>query len=288
MRLGTSLSVAFSPDGNSLATLSERSVRVVSSRDGSVGITIKARHPSHVRFSPNGRNLLVKTTSGKISLHDLDSGRSQVVRAAQGEGPAPEFATDGLVVNVGWNGVVEVIDLVAASSIQTRQFKGEMLAGLHRCGEGWVLHHSPNATSDDRPPDPCYFTQWSTVLLGDSPRYIRPELRFIRGSSLHPSCATLAVLCGAPPNQLVLIDTSSSTMVATRPIEPGGTGSGLAWSHDGQRLAVVEENAARVYGQDLALLYEARVQHAASVAFAPKDNVLAIGSWQDGCIIQLP
>src|SRR5262245_52586146 len=93
MVLGKSLSIAFSLDGELLAALTERSVRILSSADLSTRLTLKIRDPSDVRFSPSGDTFLVKNTSGRISWHAIDGRHSQVIRPDEGEGPAPDFAS---------------------------------------------------------------------------------------------------------------------------------------------------------------------------------------------------
>jgi WD40 repeat protein len=288
-RLGKSLSVAFSNDGELLATLTERSVRILSAADRSKLLTLKLRNASDVRFSPSGNAFLVKTTSGQISWHAIDGGHSEVIRPDQGEGPAPEFASSTQVVNAGWNGVVELINLASAGSVNARRFEGEAITAIHRLADGkiWLLRHSPKATAEDLPPEPCYFTSWSGEVLSGTPCFLRHELRFIRASALHPSGRVLAVVSGAPPNQLAVVDANTSTIHKTLVIEPSGTGSQVAWSPDGQCLAVVENHTVRVYDQQLVLLREFPVLYACSVGFAPDGRALAVGSWQDGSILEL-
>ena len=288
MRLGKSFSVAFSPHGEWLAALTERSVRILSSTDGSKRFEVKVRDPSDVRFSPGGDAFLVKSTSGQISWHAIDGSHSRVIPGHAGEGPSPEFASNTRVVNAGWNGLVEIIDLPSHGSVDARLFSGEGIAAIHRFdGEkGWLLRHSPKATAENLPPDACYFTRWSGELPVGVPSEVRHGLRFIRASSLHPAGEMLAVVNGAPPNQVAVIDARTSTIHETRAVEPSGTGSQLAWAPDGQRLAVVENHAVRIYDQQLVLLEEFPVPYASSVAFAPNGRALAIGSWEDGAVIK--
>lgn len=286
MRLGKSLSVTFSPDGSWLATVTERLVRILSAEDWSTRVEVKIPDPSHVRFSPGGDAFLVKATTGRISWHATDGSCSEVVRRSEGEGPAPEFAADTKIVNGSWSGALEVIDWSNPTQASVRQFEGEMIGAVHRfaTGDGWLVHHSPVATTDHLPPEPCYFSRWSGEVPTGTPSLIHHGLRFIGASALDHAGEHLAIVNGAPPNQLAVLDTTTPTIHRIRTIESGGTGSELAWSADGQRLAVVEKDAVRVYDTDLVLLREFLVPYASSVAFAPDGRAIAIGSWKNGLI----
>jgi WD40 repeat protein len=289
MTLGKSLSVAYSRDGQWLAALTERSVRVLSAVDVSERFAVKVKNPSDVRFSPNTQGFLVKTTSGRISWHAIDGSDSKVIRKNDGEGPAPVFATNKQFLNARWDGSVEVIDLDTERSLPIQSFEGEMIAAIHRLADGaaWLFLHSPRATADDRQPEPCYFSRWTGEVPSRNPRLVQHGLRFIKASAPRPSGELLAVVHGAPPNELAIVGAQDSTIHAKRTIDSGGTGSELAWSSDGRRLAVIEDHAARVYDQGLELLEEFPLRYASSVAFAPDGRALAIGSWEKGAVVQV-
>jgi hypothetical protein len=52
-------------------------------------------------------------------------------------------------------------------------------------------------------------------------------------------------------------------------------------------LALVEDHVVRVYDQELAVRNEFAVRYASSVAFAPSGQTLALGSWEEGAIVEL-
>ncbi len=240
-------------------------------------------------FNPKSDGFLIKTASGEISSHSLEASRPQRIPAVEGEGPAPQFMSDTQIVNASWDGAVEIIDLRAQRSLNSRTFAGDMIMALHRLksGDGWIMLHDPQATTDGLPADPSYFSLWSGEQPAGTPSFIRHGLRFIRASALHPAGQTLAVVYGAPPDHLALVDAKDSTIRKTIRVEFGGTGSELVWSPNGELLAVVERDAVRVYDEQLLRVREFAVPYASSVAFAPNERALAIGSWKDGVLKSL-
>jgi hypothetical protein len=142
----------------------------------------------------------------------------------------PTPATNKQFLNARWDGSVEVIELDTARSLPIRSFEGEMIAAIHRLlgGAGWLFLHSPRATADDCPPEPCYFSRWTGEVPSGNPSLVQHGLRFIKASAPHPSGELLAVVHGAPPNELAIVGAKESTLHARRTIDSGGTGSELA------------------------------------------------------------
>ncbi len=107
LRIGTSYSVAFSPDGLSLATLGrDVSVWDLGARTKSWRVH-PLSNPGDVAFSPNGRRLAVKNTAGVIVVLNAQDG-SVVVdfhNVNDGEGSNVAFSSDGrLLVDGSWSG----------------------------------------------------------------------------------------------------------------------------------------------------------------------------------------
>jgi WD40 repeat protein len=286
-RLGKSLSVTFSGDGRWLAVTTATKVRVLSPDDTSTRWELKIRDPSDVRFSPDGSTLLVKTTSGALSLHVVGrNSKGRTLGRSDGEGPAPEFAGPDQVVNASWAGLLEVIDVSRGESVARQRFPREMITAVHRSMaiSRWVILHRPKVLPDEQLPGPDYFSVWQGEVPIGTPVLVRTGLRFIRDSALHPSGGIAAVVAGGSPASLAIVDIATGIVSATRQIEYGGTTNELAWSPDGRELAVIERGAARIYDRDLELLRELPMVYACSVAYSPDGKRLAIGSWEDGAV----
>jgi len=192
-------------------------------------------------------------------------------------------------VNGTWDGLVEVLDVKSLSIVAQWRFVGEMITAIHHCAKSnnWFFVHSPKATTDSLPPEADYFSIWSGAAPTGSPVLVRPGLLFIRASALHPTCEVIAVVHGAPPTSLAIIDPMTGSVLAERRIESGGTGSQLVWSPTGKQLVVIERDAARIYDRDLELLREYPLAYACSAAFSPNGKALAIGSWKNGTVLQI-
>ena len=103
LKIGTSHAVAFSKDGELLATLG-RDVWIWNLPSRSK--TVRAHpfsNPSSAVFSLDQRNIAVKSTSGRIVIVEVQSGRTRVDFNNDGDGegsnllysPCGEFIVDG-------------------------------------------------------------------------------------------------------------------------------------------------------------------------------------------------
>ena len=206
---------------------------------------------------------------------------------SDGEGPAPEFAGADRVVNASWEGLLEIIDVGRGASVTQQRFPHEMISAVHRSVSGcrWVILHSPKATVDDRPPEPEYLSVWEGPLPTGASVLIRPGLRFIRNSALHPSGGIIAVVHGTSAASLALVDVATGVVCATRQVEYGGTTNEIAWAPGGGELAVVEREAVRIYDRSLDPLRVVSLHYPCSVAYSPDGRRLAIGSWENGIVL---
>jgi hypothetical protein len=187
-----------------------------------------------------------------------------------------------------WDGHLNILDANRLALVRSRRFDERLTRLLLDAPRArFVVEHSPRALIDDKPPDPAFFTIWD-VPPGDAPiQILRPKLSFVRSSALSVAGDVLAVVHGAPPTQLTLVDVSTATIRATVSVESGGTGGGLAWSPDG-RLAVVEDHSVTLYTPSLTRSFELEVPYACDVAFAPTGSRLAVGLWENGVVTAVP
>lgn len=286
MKLGPSYSVAYSPDGLRLAVVRARGVDVLMTSGAPLRRNIRLKHPSDVAFSPDGTLLAAKTTSGDLFIWSTDgTSEPRLVRSAGVEGTAPSFSPCGrFVVDGSWDGLVDLVGVDDGTTAWSETFPGEMICGVAATRERhlWAFLHSPKATRPNAPPAPAYVTLRSYPFQGSSVRVVTPDLAHVRSMSLSPDGGTIAIVHGAPPNSLSLVDALSGTVRQSVAIHSGGTTHGLAWSADGTNLASVQSDHVRIYSSELALLTEVASRYAAGVAFSPDGDAVALASWGAG------
>lgn len=240
MKLGPSFNLAYSPDGRRLAVIRARGVDVFTASAKWDRRRTRLAHPSHVAFSPDGSQLVTKTTAGHLFVWSTDDNVSapRLLRASGGEGGAPSFTGCGrFLVDASWNGRVDLVSVDDGTTVWTDDFPGEMLTSVHAtsdCGV-WVFLHSPRATRPDAPPVPDYLSLRTHPFQGHSRRVLRPGLAFVCSSALSPDGTRIAMTHGAPPRTLSIVDTSTADIRRHVTIHPGGTGLALAWSGDCSR-----------------------------------------------------
>jgi len=291
-KIGKSYKVAFSRDGQLLATLGRDVFIWDLALKSKVVRSHPFSHPSYAAFSPDQRYLAVKSTSGQIVIIDARSGRTVIdfKNAADGEGSNLEYSSCGqFIVDGTWNGRLSVRCASSGAREFVQDFGGEMICGVHSSGDGkhWIIVHGPRATSHDRPPPPDYFSIWSWPFRRGSYRVLPARIPFLRSSALSPDGALLAVVYGAPPDTLSVFQVEDGICAGTVPIQRGGgTPLALGWATDGLLLGSVQEPNVVFYAwPGLRKLHELALEYASDVEFSPRDGVLALGSWQIGWVL---
>ena len=290
-KIGTSYAVAFSGDGRLLATLG----RDVSIWDLALrSKVVRAHpfsHPSDAAFSPDQRHLAVRSTSGQIAIVDVRSGLTVVDfdNAAEGEGsnlqysPCGEYIADGT-----WSGRLSVRRASSGAHEFVQDYQGEGIRSVHRSDDGkhWVIAHVAKATSDERPPPPDYFSVWGWPFGSGRYRILPERIAFSQSSALSPDGALLAVVHGAPPDTLSVFRMSDGACAGAASVQSGGTGHALGWSNYGRLIASVQDqNIAFYIWPGLGKKHELALAYPSDVAFSPRGDLFAVGSWQVGWVL---
>src|SRR4051794_38325701 len=112
--LKTAHEFAFSPSGSQVAFIGGRDVTVL---DIATRKPLFAVHPianpAHIDFSPDGRRLVVKGTSGRTIVLDAKTGRllRDFRNQQEGEGDSALFtACSRFVASVSWSGLFSIRD----------------------------------------------------------------------------------------------------------------------------------------------------------------------------------
>lgn len=291
MQLGSSYAVSFSRDSSRLAVLASDVTVLDTIGKGRVFRSRPCKHPSHVLFSQDGRELFVKSTSGCLMVLDAwDGAVLRTLDAGGVEGCSPTLSASGqYLLDGSWDGRITLWDVTTGVAEWQREFAGEMIHGLCCLASRgmWLSVHSPKATTEDRPPLPDYFCLWSHPIPGMQPiRVVRPKLPFVRAVAASPTDDALAIVHGAPPRTLSVVETENWAVTATVAAEYGGCGSALAWSVRGL-LASVQNARVELYrASSLRHLGGISLPYASDVAWSADGGRLALGSWKKGRLVR--
>jgi WD40 repeat protein len=291
LKIGTSHAVAFSKDGELLATLGQDVwIWNLASRSKTVRVH-PFSHPSYAVFSPDQRSITVKNTSGRIVIVEVQSGRTIVDfnNAGDGEGsnllysPCGEFILDGT-----WAGRLSVRRASSGAREFVQDFQGETIGSVHSCGNGrrWIVAHGLKEMADDRPPPPDYFSVWEWPFRTGEYTLLPEKISFSRSSALSNDGKLLAVIHGAPPDTLSVLQLSDGACIGTTDVQAGGTGSALSWSPDGRLIASVQDGLIVFYAwPGLTTMHKLPLAYACDVAFSARGGWLALGSWEAGWVL---
>jgi WD40 repeat protein len=291
LKIGTSHAVAFSTDGELLATLG-RDVWIWNLPSRSK--TVRAHpfsHPSSAVFAPDQRNIAVKSTSGQIVVVEVQSGRTSVDfhNAGDGEGsnllysPCGEFIVDGT-----WGGRLNVRRASSGAREFVQDFPGEMIRSVHNCdgGRRWIVAHGSKATAGDRPPPPDYYSVWEWPFRTGGHTLLPKRIPFSHASALSNDGSLLAVVHGAPPDTLSVFQLSDGARVGTTDVQAGGTGSALCWSPDSRLIASVQDGEVVFHAwPGLVTTHKLALLYPCDVAFSARGGRLALGSWEKGWVL---
>lgn len=293
LKLKRSFDVGFSPNGRKCFALA-RDVNLwdVEARKKSLR-SHPFSHPSDAAFSPKGDLIAVKSTSGQIVTLDSETGhvRKDFENSAEGEGSNLSFSACGrFLVDGSWAGILSVRDVETGAVHLRQEHEGDMLLRIHSVheGAGWIIEHSPKATTQDRPPADGYFTVSRWPESNVAPDRLGIRLPFIYGSAVSEDASRLAILFGAPPRHLRVYELPSERFLWEAKVEIGGSGSVLRWSRCGQFLASTQKGCiAHYWGATGERLMEFALPYPSDVAYSPDSQLIALGSWESGEIRSL-
>ncbi len=145
-----SFKVAFSPQSERLATLSRDVFMWNVSTKRKILRAHPLPHPAYCSFSPSGKELAVKGTSGQIVTIDSKAGKvlCDFDNSGDGEGANLLYSPCGdYIVDGSWAGQVFVRRTQSGEIEYVREFPDEMIKAAHHSDQGrtWLFQHVPKA-----------------------------------------------------------------------------------------------------------------------------------------------
>lgn len=291
-RLGCAIEVDFSPDGQLLATVGRNTVLWSVTNRHRLRSTRLLRHPSATTFSPDGAQLLVKSTSGDLHLCEAATGDPLWHYRSSGhdEGPGALFAAPQIIADASWNGSLVLRDLASSSVTTLWREENSMIGTLTRARDRWAFtsrrkHSHPRFA--DRASAGCIVV--SDALLQGQFRTVDRAWDGLSSIALSPIGDAVAVRYGARESALDVIRISTGERLASSPCSTGGTGDDLAWSPDNRAIVLVEKGGFSF--RDVSTLREIGwlpSQYPSHVKFAPDGSLIALGDWSAGIVVAWP
>lgn len=294
VKLKTAYKIAFSPTEDHVAFFGGRDISVLGLQTSKRMFAVHPiAHPSHIDFSPDGRRLVVKSTSGRTVILDAQTGRTfrDFRNQKEGEGSAALFSSCGrYVVSVSWDGLLSVRDSATTEVVFSHLHRECMLTDLSvphdRRFFVYSIVHRPPSDSQPPPPQTVILRPWP---IRDADGHELPQRwSFISALQVSPSGRLLGVVHGAPPEMIEIYDIARSRVISRRAVRFGGTGCSIGWSPDEKLLAVNGDHRCLVLEMpDLTVRHEFPLRYPCYMRFSPSSRFLALGSWSASFIVSL-
>jgi WD40 repeat protein len=292
LKLKTAYEIVFSPKEDRAAFIGGRDVSMVDIESGRILFAVHpAANPSHLDFSPDGRWLVVKSTSGRTRVLSAQNGEvvCDFKNQSEGEGGAAFFSPcSRYVVSVSWNGLLTVRESKSGNLVFSKLFDRCMLNHLSTVMDRSCFAFScaarPQANHLPAPDNSIIVAEWpfdkGTLSI------IPQKWPCVGGLQLAPTGEQIALVFGAPPSEMIVADIQTGIVKAQLPYACGGTGIWLAWSQDEQSLAVNGNHACMIYSwPSLEKAYAFPIAYPCFIRFSPSKRYLAVGSWQRSYIV---
>lgn len=291
-RVRSSYSIAFSPDGEHLATVGREVVLWSVSRRKRLRSNSMLKHPSNVAFSPDGLCFCIKSTAGEI-LTCVTASADPLARFIpdfHDEGPGVLYFGEHRIVDGSWAGEIRVRpsgDLrphVIWSAEQT-QVNSVLRAAD---GDAWAFAVCPKHGH------PEFERGADSIFVSPSPDPaafvpLQRQWSMLRSAALSPTGKRLAVRFGAKEHFVEVVDTRSSQVLATAVATQGGTDWSMCWSPGGEHLILVERGGFSFRrASDLREVGWLPTEYPSSVAFSPGAHLIALGDWSNGFVMPWP
>ncbi|MDI1231727.1 MAG: DUF4082 domain-containing protein [Methylobacter sp.] len=226
--------IIFSPDGNTLASVSDNSIRLWDTASGDVRLTLPERGlVTALAFSPDGKTLATVGQNARITLWDSQSGSiTQVITSHQNSVNAIAFSPDSTILAIG--GQDAQINLWNKAS----GLKQVNLPGMVNTSVTDLLF-SPDGKTLAAVGQNASITLWDSQS-GSTTQILTDHQNGVNAIAFSPDSKTLAT--GGQDAQIKLWNRATGIEQVSLPGEGGVAITGLVFSLDGKTLASVGES----------------------------------------------
>jgi hypothetical protein len=245
----------------------------------------------YAAFSPDGKLLAVKSTTGQIVVVEADTGKvvCDFRNRKDGEGCNILFSPCGkYIIDGSWDDRLLVREAATGKIKFERAFPNEMIHEICAVdgGSSFVVMHNPKYVEDGESPPP-YLTRWKWPF-GDKP---------VSTAQLPDDLYTMSAL--SPDGQYFAFDSSRIPKKPTIDIRSAQNGKlvvaipcaredrveRIRWSADGKLLAVVKKNEVAIYrAGKFDPIAEPELTDANDIAFSPAGDTIALGA-KNGTVV---
>ncbi len=282
-----------SDDGQLLACLGRNVVVIDVAARQRASTSHPLSHPSCAAFSPDGKALAVKGTSGRIVVVDPRSGEVLLdhMNQKEGEGSGVCFSPDGNeLVDGSWDGVLTIRRASDCAILSREHFQGEMITRVtnDQSRRTWLVEHSPTVRPGKGrlPPNYLSVRQWPF-----SPKLTRTFSfgTHIQSATLSPDGSRFCFIQKWDERRVQIAQAADGRVLTSSiPLEASGIGSELAWSSDSRHIAALADGMFVFFrASDLAVVGRVPCQYPCSVAFLPGGDEIVLGSWNTTTIVKL-
>lgn len=281
---------AFSPDSRRVAYIGGRDVTMldIGTRKSLFAVQPIA-NPSSIDFSPDGRRLAVKGTSGRVIILDAKTGKllCDFRNQKEGEGDSALFTgCSRFVVSISWGGLFSIRDRESGAVAFSQSYRDCQLTELSTTADRSVFVYSVGGHPRSRDGlTPCTVALQRWPNTSSKAEVLTKEWAAIWGLQVSPAGRFLALVYGTPPDTLEIYDTARSRTVSQSQWS-GSPGCSIAWSRDEKTIVTNGDDCFRMYAlPGLRVVRELPAQYPCFVQFSPSEGFLGLGSWKRSLIV---
>ncbi len=270
-----SYDVKFSRDGALLASAGKAVPLVWDVATGELIAKCEtSKNTGKIALSPDGKLLAGFDTSGEVNVCDARTGKRIVkLTDCDDEGNFISFSPDGKhLIASNWVGAVWAWDVKKWSAKRVIAIAGQYKDGLFLSDGSLLL----GVTTTSRDEFVRFLSIWKWPPGEEEKRRIPCD---IDPDHIALDTKTKRIAVGSY-NKLLILDMAKGKLLHNMEVD---SLKALAWSPTDQRLAVIDDDAMRLYdSKTWQPLKSLEVQYGSTLAFSPDGQTLAIGSWKKG------
>ena len=281
-RPGACYGAAFAPDGASVVCIGRNVVLWDATRRRRLASAHPLSHPSDVAFSPSGHELVVKNTSGEcVVLDGTDLGILLRLGGTQfGEGSPLAFAYDSAMIDGSWNGDLLARDITSGRTL-LHERERRMVSLVAASPDRRLFAYSELSRGTDSLAAVIRIRRWpfsdhEPVTLCETTGLVVDALA-LNGD----------LLASVIDHQLQIRSSATGKVAASCEVPISGTGWGVAWWPDTDRLVVAGGRRFVMFNSALDELWALDAQYPCDVAISRDGSRALLAAW-DGALMVEP